>query len=279
MSATDRDAGRLRSWLACAAVVTAAHLGAVAWLTNRVESPPPGTTPTATLIDLEPAPRPTNASARRATAPPPEVAPTPPEVARPDAPEEPKQTVTPPARAPAEKAESEPPSERPRPEMPAAARAPSDAVAESLEPPPVPLLKPKPSPRKVVAAEPRRGVPPEPPPDSAAGEERPDDARPRGGIAGVRRDYLVSLQAWLERHKEYPARAVRRRLEGEALLRFVMTRDGDVIAHGLARSSGSEMLDEEVLAMLERATPLPPLPPDYEAARLELVVPVRFALR
>ena len=98
-------------------------------------------------------------------------------------------------------------------------------------------------------------------------------------LAGVRADYLSRLQGWLERHKRYPRRARRRRQEGTALLRVVMSRDGTVISQRLERSSGHAALDREVKAMLKRAQPLPKMPPEMSGDRLELVVPVQFALR
>jgi protein TonB len=38
-------------------------------------------------------------------------------------------------------------------------------------------------------------------------------------------------------------------------------------------------LDAEALALVQRAQPLPPLPPEMEQATIELVVPLRFQLR
>jgi periplasmic protein TonB len=52
-----------------------------------------------------------------------------------------------------------------------------------------------------------------------------------------------------------------------------------VLAAALERGSGHADLDEEVLALIRRADPLPPFPPDLAQDRLELVVPVQFSLR
>jgi len=93
-------------------------------------------------------------------------------------------------------------------------------------------------------------------------------------MPGATADYLAMLQAWLEKHKEYPRRAQRRRQEGTALLYFVMDREGRVIEYHLQQSSGHDLLDREVAAMIERAQP-----EEMDRARLELVVPVQFFLR
>ena len=100
-----------------------------------------------------------------------------------------------------------------------------------------------------------------------------------GGMPGHTADFMAQLQAWLEKHKEYPRRARMRRQEGTALLYFVMDRDGQVLRHRLESSSGHDLLDREVIAMIERAQPLPKLPESIGESRLELVVPVQFFLR
>jgi protein TonB len=51
-----------------------------------------------------------------------------------------------------------------------------------------------------------------------------------------------------------------------------------VLTYYLVRSSGCQELDEEVLAMIERASPLPPAPPELDERVVHLVVPVRFRI-
>ena len=63
------------------------------------------------------------------------------------------------------------------------------------------------------------------------------------------------------------------------MLRFTMTRDGRVLSFGLANSSGHELLDQEALGLMQRAQPLPPLPPEVPQGTIQLVVPLRFQLR
>jgi len=112
-----------------------------------------------------------------------------------------------------------------------------------------------------------------------ADETGSGDATAGGGLPGSSRDYAATVLAWLERHKEYPRRARLRRQEGTAMLYFVVDRSGAVLEYRLQSSSSHRALDEEVLAMIERAQPLPPMPEDMERERLELIVPVEFFLR
>jgi len=99
-----------------------------------------------------------------------------------------------------------------------------------------------------------------------------------GGSPGETADYMMQLQAWLERHKGYPRRARLRHQEGTALLYFVMDGNGRVLEYRLEKSSGHALLDREVKEMIERAQPLPRIPEHMQQTRLELVVPVRFSL-
>jgi protein TonB len=100
-----------------------------------------------------------------------------------------------------------------------------------------------------------------------------------GGLPGQGADYMSLLQAWLEKHKKYPRGARARRQEGTALLYFVMDRDGGVGEYRIERSSGYPVLDREVLALLDRAKPLPAPPPEVRGSTIKLIVPVQFFLR
>jgi protein TonB len=100
-----------------------------------------------------------------------------------------------------------------------------------------------------------------------------------GGVPGATPSYLAQLQAWLEKHKEFPRAAQIRRQQGMAKLFFVIDRDGKVLDFRIEKSSGHDLLDKEVLAMIRRASPVPPMPSDMTGPRLEVVVPVQFFLR
>ncbi|MGP1254344.1 MAG: TonB family protein [Kiloniellales bacterium] len=193
----------------------------------------------------------------------------------------------------AEVVEAAPPEEAP----------PEETVAQAIVAPPLPRRSPRPNepPQQVAQAEPTPApeAPLEPAPTNVetaavnpsapgAGGRSGVQASPNagdandtsgGGRPGAAADYMAQLQAWLEKHKEYPRRAQLRRQQGTALLYFVMDRDGQVIEYRLEESSGYELLDREVSAMIERAQPLPKMPDDLREARLELVVPVQFFLR
>lgn len=166
------------------------------------------------------------------------------------------------------------------------------AAAESQVSAAPPTTTAKPA-RTTPAAKPRPPQPTPPPVAAAAApagtaagrsgaEQAPGagsgDASAGGGQQGVNQDYLSRLAAWLEQHKAYPRRAQQRREEGTVLLRFAIDRAGRVLDWRIVRGSGHDALDQEVAAMIRRAEPMPPMPPEMPQPRIELTVPVQFRL-
>jgi len=88
-----------------------------------------------------------------------------------------------------------------------------------------------------------------------------------------------ALVAQLERSKRYPAEARARGEQGTAELAFSVDRRGGVHHARIIRSSGSPLLDRETLAMIERAAPLPPPPPEMSGAQISIAVPIRYNIR
>lgn len=88
-----------------------------------------------------------------------------------------------------------------------------------------------------------------------------------------------ALRAHLERYKRYPAAAQSRRQQGVAHVRFAMGRDGSLRWARLERGSGYDRLDEEALALMERAHPLPAVPDEIGGEIVEIVVPIQFFLK
>jgi protein TonB len=83
----------------------------------------------------------------------------------------------------------------------------------------------------------------------------------------------------LQEFKNYPLQARRRREQGVVMLTFSVDRDGHVVSRHIVKGSGFSDLDAEVLALLERAQPLPAFPPSMTERELNLTVPIRFSLR
>jgi len=163
----------------------------------------------------------------------------------------------------------EKPKEKPKPEKPKEKPKPETKPDPQAEPTVAQESTPLPSQQAAPAAAPvqQAAVPAAP---SAA-----DIAR----RANAEANWQGLLLAHLEKHKKYPKSARKRHEQGTSFLRFRMDRNGTVLSYALARSSGYETLDEEVLEMIARAQPLPALPAEMSEAVVEIVVPVQFTLR
>lgn len=108
-----------------------------------------------------------------------------------------------------------------------------------------------------------------PAPASALAPAPPSNAVPnwRGELIGR-----------LQRAKRYPDAARARDEQGVATVMFTMDRSGHVLSARLVCSSGSDVLDEEAVALIHRAAPLPPAPAELQGDTLTLNVPVSFRL-
>jgi protein TonB len=171
-----------------------------------------------------------------------------------------------------------------------------DAVEEDVAP----------APETMVESQPVPDLPSEKPPDEITVEQPPDEAltlvpiplakqpekvedtpppaprtaqQVKGGAPAVDPSWQASLVRQLQRFKRYPPEAQSRHEQGVVLLGFTLDRNGHVLAHNIARSSGYADLDDEVMAMIVRAQPLPPFPAGMTQPRIDLTVPIRFSLR
>jgi protein TonB len=87
------------------------------------------------------------------------------------------------------------------------------------------------------------------------------------------------LAAHVEHFKRYPAAARSRGEHGTATVAFTIDHEGRLLSSRIVESSGSAALDQETLAMLARAQPMPRPPDELSDAELTFVVPVRFNVR
>jgi protein TonB len=100
-----------------------------------------------------------------------------------------------------------------------------------------------------------------------------------GEVAKPNPAVIVSWQrkliAHLERFKRYPSEA--RDSEGVTNLAFQIDRQGHILSARILHSSGSSVLDQEALAMIKRAEPLPTPPDDLLDTQLSFTIPIRYA--
>jgi protein TonB len=88
-------------------------------------------------------------------------------------------------------------------------------------------------------------------------------------------NYAGLVSAHLRRHQQYPADARSRGQQGTATVTFALDGGGRVTSARLVRGSGIASIDQEVQAMVHRASPFP-APPSHHA--VSFTVPVSFRL-
>jgi periplasmic protein TonB len=159
--------------------------------------------------------------------------------------------------------------------------SPSDDTVDQTEVAPVPEVQ-----QPQVQQPPPQDTPtimaPPPPPQPVQEQKPPTPAqaaRVKGGAPHISSSWETSLVKHLEQFKRYPSGAQAQGQEGVVMLSFSVDRDGHVLAHQIVQSSGHPELDAEVMAMIERAQPLPPFPADMTDTKLDLTVPIRFSLK
>jgi periplasmic protein TonB len=267
-------------WALCFLAVVLLH-AAIVWIVLPRQSTgdaAPPTPPAAVMIDLAPL-------SAAPPMPPSEVAPGPKqEIAQTPPPEpavQPVLTPVPPA--------PEPLAQPILPSVP-----PTSAPVVDVPLPPTPKPAPPSPPKRHQQFVPHRPPAPHldiksPAPDTTA---PPTVEAPASPTASARSPSLApahtatAVPTWqglllsrLEQFKRYPAAAQYRHQQGVAYLRFTMDRKGNVLSARVEKSSGVASLDEETLALIHRAEPLPVPPPDVAGDPIELVVPVEFRLR
>ncbi len=88
--------------------------------------------------------------------------------------------------------------------------------------------------------------------------------------------WQAKLMAQLEHRKRYPSGARSRGETGIVYVRFRIDDSGNVLSASLARSSGYPELDNEVLSLVRRASPVPAPPPGVNKT---ITAPVKFDTR
>jgi protein TonB len=273
------DRAAMARWSGSAAIIVALHAAlialGVAWYAR---SPPSGVALPTIMVDLAPASAPSSPSVQPLDlSPGPEMREADPP---PPPPEPPKQEAIQEQIAPT------PPRENPIVEAP-----PEQKVQQ---PPPKPepakivpdLPRPIPAKPKPVRTEVKKPVDALPAPRTSAAPkaERQASLTPSSAPAGATSaaalaSYNQRVAAHLQRFKQYPSGAKAAGEQGTARLSFTLGRGGQVLGSRLAGSSGHPSLDGETLAMVRRAQPFPPMPPELKQASMSFSIPVQFSIR
>lgn len=253
----------IKRWSLAAAIVCAAHFGLMASYFLVPSAEPEGSAVSPAVI-VELAPVPVAPSSQQDLAPGPEM------VEAQPAPQPPPQ-VEPEVVDPMPKMEAPTPAEvvLPEPKPKTAEQKPDEAPETQQQVDTKPVQQDTPAPQTTAAprSEQNTAVAPAAP--------SPGTVASRAAIA-TWRDLVM---ARLQQNKRYPASAEARREQGVVTLNFTVDRNGKVMARSVTKSSGVQALDDEVLAMVQRAQPLPAFPAAMPQHSINLTVPIRFSLR
>ncbi|WP_066557432.1 energy transducer TonB [Croceicoccus bisphenolivorans] len=132
---------------------------------------------------------------------------------------------------------------------------------------------PQPQPR-IAAATP-------PPPAAAVAREVQGSGEAPGMDPRAKKkaaDYYSLLMAHLQRKKRYPSEAKQARQQGVVTVRFTIDRSGNVTASSIKQSSGHTLLDRATLDLMQRVSPLPPIPREMQRESLTIALPIDYAL-
>lgn len=188
-----------------------------------------------------------------------------------------------PARRPANLAPPQP-AARPEPPRPTPLSPPA-ALVRSEPQPTAPTVAASPPPAVIATT-----VPTPPAADPAAAfaplvaPAPPKDSPP---LAAERRgrpstlwlaNYTQAVSGQVERRKAYPALARARGWQGTTVVAVQLAADGSILSTRIEHSSGHDVLDQQALAMVRLAGPLPPYPERHDGDPLTLQLPIVFAL-
>jgi periplasmic protein TonB len=265
-------------WGSAAAIILAAHFAVGIYVLFLREPDATGAnSPEAIIIDLAPVEAP---PVEQMIAPPIEQKPEPP---KPEPPKpEPEEKVIP---VPDPVPVPQPLADLPVLETPP---LPPEVKPEVTLPEPVKPDLPKPQPKKEVVKKltapkpvPKHEAKPTAKPDNQE-QSRQSAARPQAPTApssastASQANWKSELVAHIRRFQHYPEAARSRGESGTAAVSFTIDGGGRVTSARLASSSGSPVLDQEAVATVQRASPMP-APPNGGAVTIN--VPLRYSLR
>jgi protein TonB len=148
--------------------------------------------------------------------------------------------------------------------------------SQAVPPPPKEEIRP-PEPEAEVALPKLDPEPPKPEPpaeEKQATAPAPTRTPPNSVIR-----WQSALATHIQQYQRYPASARARGESGVATVTFTIDHEGRLVRSSIVQSSGSAALDQETLAALARALPMPRPPEQASEADLTFVMPMRFNIR
>ena len=99
-----------------------------------------------------------------------------------------------------------------------------------------------------------------------------------GKVTAATNDYSSLLAAAIAKYKQYPKIAHMRGWQGLIIIELQLNPQGGVIYSQIKKSSGYDVLDQEALEMIKRASPFPQPPEALRNKNFTVLVPISFKL-
>lgn len=105
------------------------------------------------------------------------------------------------------------------------------------------------------------------------------DGEGEAGSAEVLRRYEQVISLWIQHNKVYPAEAKAKGLQGQAVVRIRINREGTIIFSRIDRPTAHAELNQAIEQMVRASNPVPAVPSNYPAGgQFEFLIPVSFRL-
>lgn len=110
------------------------------------------------------------------------------------------------------------------------------------------------------------------------------------GVAGgqeVMSRYTQVVSQWISNHQSMAKAACGEAREvtgscnakGQTVVRFRINREGHILSNSVEHTSGSELVDQAAIVMVQASDPVPSVPTDYPSdSQLEFVIPIQVDL-
>jgi TonB family protein len=115
-------------------------------------------------------------------------------------------------------------------------------------------------------------------PEAGAGGGSREDSVALQGEQSPYGAYLLMIRRKIEQLWIYPPQALAQQEEGNAVIRFTIDANGILSGHDVMATSGSQVLDEGALAVVQAAAPYTPFPEAFNLSRLHITATFSYRM-
>jgi len=106
-----------------------------------------------------------------------------------------------------------------------------------------------------------------------------------GVMAAPMTTWAADMASWqksvigvIAKKQVYPRAAMSQEIEGRAKVKMTIDRGGKITHYEMVESTGSDLLDAEVVKLMDRINPLPAPPAEASDSNLTFVLPLAWVL-